>query len=131
MKYIGVAVGQSLTKTASPLASLAAKDGIPKWEELDKLMSKWQPEALVVGIPLNMDGSKQEVTFCAKAFAKRLKIKYALPVHEVDERLSTWEAKRLLFQGAQGKKAKHTLQEIDSIAAVILLEQWLNDNFSL
>lgn len=126
LKYIGVAVGQTLTQTASPLTTLRAKAGIPNWQEIAELLKKWQPQALVVGIPLNMDGTEQALTFKARAFANDLEARFHLPVFPVDERLSSWEAKQRIFNSTTPKKAKQKLEEdIDAIAAVILLEQWL------
>lgn len=122
MKYIGVASGQLITKTATPLTCLQASDGIPDWDELAKLINTWQPEALIVGIPVNMDGTDiidgAQITACAKKFAKRLHHKYKLPVHEVDERLSSWQAKQQV-----GNK---DFAKINATAAAIILEQWLN-----
>ena len=71
-KSIGVAVGQEITGTASPLAALKARDGIPDWNVIEKLYEEWQPQLVVVGLPLNMDGTEQEVTQRAKKFANRL-----------------------------------------------------------
>lgn len=119
MKYIGVAVGQSVTKTASPLTTLNAKDGIPHWPDIQALIEQWHPNDLVVGIPLNMDGTEQPITFCARRFAKRLENKFYLPVHTVDERLTSWEAK-----ARQVKGNKNTLH---ALAAMIILEQWINE----
>ena len=68
MKRIGIALGQTVTLTARPLQTIAAKDGIPNWDELSKVLKKWQPNALVVGIPLNMDGSEQKVSLNARQF---------------------------------------------------------------
>ncbi len=120
MKYIGVATGQAITKTATPLTCLNATDGIPDWMEIAILIQTWQPDAIIVGIPLNMDGSSQELTHCATKFATRLRHKFNLPVHLVDERLSTWEAKKL-----QGDK---DLAKVNATAAALLLEQWLSGN---
>lgn len=126
MKYIGVASGQTITHTATPLTCLQAKDGIPNWDEVGKLISEWQPEALVVGSPLNMDGTPQYLTQCANKFAQRLRHKYQLPVHLVDERLSTWEAKQSLRQEYKNPKPQQLL-EINAHAAAILLTQWLQN----
>ncbi|HAW77355.1 MAG TPA: Holliday junction resolvase RuvX, partial [Alteromonas australica] len=71
-KSIGVAVGQEVTGTASPLAALKARDGIPDWQQIAALYEEWQPHLVVVGLPLNMDGSEQEMTQRAKKFANRL-----------------------------------------------------------
>lgn len=118
MKYIGVATGQDITNTATPLTCLHAIDGLPNWDEIAELIKQWQPDALIVGSPLNMDGSMQLLTHCANRFAGRLKHKSRLPVHLVDERLSSWEAK----QNASSKD----FDKINSAAAAILVQQWLN-----
>lgn len=124
MKYIGVAAGQALTNTASALPCLQAKDGIPDWQQIDKLIAEWKPEYLLVGIPYNMDGSEQYITSCARKFANRIQEKTKMPVDLVDERLSTWEAKQILPQGR--KKKQDYLNKLNSLAAKILVEQWLN-----
>lgn len=123
MKYIGVAVGQSITRSATPLTALLAKDGIPQWNEIQTLLDKWKPEAIVVGIPLNMDGTEQPMTLAAKRFANRLKARFKLPVHPVDERLSSWEAMDRLT-----KENKKNVKLLNATAAAILVEQWLSDN---
>lgn len=124
MKYIGIASGQLITKTATPLTTIRATDGIPNWDEIGQLIADWRPTAIVVGLPLNMDGSNQEITFCAKKFANRMNHKFKLPVHLVDERLSTWEAKHELLQKS-GKLNKAELLSLNAKSAAIILEQWL------
>lgn len=112
MKYIGVAVGQTLTGTATPLTTINAKDGIPNWSEIVELIEKWRADAIIVGIPLNMDGTEQAITLCAKRFANRLHAHTKLPIHQVDERLSTFEAKnrvlkeKFLIKEIKNKEAK-------------------------
>jgi len=123
MKHIGVAVGQTITQTATPLTSLKATDGIPQWEEIGKLISTWGAQALVIGIPLNMDGTSQPITAAAKKFGNRLNARFKLPVHHVDERLTTAEAKQVLFDTA-GYRALDKAS-IDSFAAKLILESWL------
>lgn len=125
MKYIGVASGQLVTKTATPLTALKATDGIPNWDEIAALINDWRPTDLVVGLPLNMDGTSQHITLCAKKFANRLRQKYKLPVHLEDERLSTWEAKRE-FISSSAKLNKAGLNALNAQAAAIILVQWLN-----
>ena len=124
MKRIGMAVGQTISNSASPLRIIFAKDGVPNWKELSKIIAEWQPQALVVGIPLNIDGSKQTISYAAKKFAKKLASRYKLPIFEVDERLTTVEARAQLFDegGYQGLMKA----ELDSAAAVIITEQWLH-----
>lgn len=128
MKSIGVAVGQSLTGTASPLAALKARDGIPNWDVLAELVEQWDPSEMLVGLPLNMDGSEQEITSNVKRFANRLQHKYKRKVHLHDERLSTVDAKERLF--ALGGYKKLTKDKVDSVSACLIYESWvLNDNY--
>lgn len=124
MKYIGVACGQLVTKTARPLTCLRATDGIPNWEEIAKLIQEWQPATIVVGLPLNMDGTTQNLTLCTQKFANRLKAKFKLPVILVDERLSSWEVKQ---NNPEGKLNAKQLATINAEAATVILQQWLND----
>lgn len=126
MKHIGVAVGQTITHSASPLTTLKAKDGIPDWETIAKLISTWNPQALIIGIPLNMDGTEQPITAAAKKFSNRLHGRFKLPVYPVDERLTTAEAKQQLFDAA-GYRALDKAA-IDSYAAKLIVESWLKAN---
>lgn len=122
-KRIGVAIGQTVTQTARALNTLQAKEGVPSWDALDKLIKSWQPEAFVVGIPLNMDGTEQPITQAARAFAKSLQTRYQLPVYEMDERLSTKDARERLF--AEGGYKALQNGQIDSVAAQLILQNWL------
>ncbi|MGL5741863.1 MAG: Holliday junction resolvase RuvX [Legionella sp.] len=122
-KRIGVAVGQQLTLSATPLATLSARVGVPDWSAVAKVIAQWTPQALIVGIPTCIDGSELYTTSAARRFAKQLAKRFALPVHLVDERLSTVEAREQLF--AQGGYRKIKKSEVDSIAACVILEQWL------
>ncbi|MGB0957148.1 MAG: Holliday junction resolvase RuvX, partial [Litorivicinus sp.] len=81
---IGVATGQTLTRTASPLCVLKASNGTPQWEQIEALIREWQPVALVVGLPINMDGSDNPITARARKFAKRLHGRFHLVAHLVD-----------------------------------------------
>lgn len=122
-KRIGVAVGQRLTCSATPLVTLDAKQGIPDWNAVQKLITQWSPQALIVGIPTCIDDSELYTTAAAKRFAKHLKKHFVLPVYLVDERLSTVEARGQLFEQGGYRKLKKT--QIDGIAACVILEQWL------
>ncbi len=122
-KRIGVAVGQTITQTARPLVTLAAKQGVPSMDALNKLMKTWQPDALIVGIPLNMDGTEQPLTHAARQFKLLLQKCYQLPVYEVDERLSTKDARERLFNHG-GYKALLGGQ-VDSVSAQLILQTWL------
>ncbi len=121
-KRIGVAVGQLITETARPLTMLAAKNGVPQWDQIEKLIKTWRPDAIIVGIPLNMDGTEQAVTKKARAFASSLAERYKIPVHGIDERLTTRDARDQVFKKG-GYKALQDRQ-IDSIAAQLILETW-------
>ncbi len=121
LKRIGVAVGQTLTGTANPLQTVAVRRDTPDWPAITRLIETWAPNALVVGMPLNMDGTEQEMTRCAKRFGRQLEGRFGLPVHLVDERLSTREAKTRLSSVGRGKA------EADPVAAQVILESWLEN----
>jgi putative Holliday junction resolvase len=105
-KRIGVAVGQSLTATASPLITLDAKLGVPNWDAVLKLIVEWRPLALVVGLPTCIDDTEQYTTSASKGFARQLRRRFMLPVHLVDERLSTVEARAHLYAQGGYRKIK-------------------------
>ncbi len=128
LKRIGVAVGQTVTGTASPLDTLKAEAGEPHWEQIAKLIAQWRPDALVVGIPLRIDSSDQHITHEARRFAKSLRSRYGLPVHTVDERFTTLEAKQRLFD-VGGYRSLEKAQ-IDSWAAKLITESWLERNIT-
>jgi putative Holliday junction resolvase len=118
---IGVAVGQTLTGSATPLETLRAVRQHPDWGGIYRLIEEWQPEALVVGIPYNMDDSEAEPAARARRFARQLEGRYRLPVHLVDERLTSLAARREL-----GRRPKR-IEELDAIAAKLILETWLHE----
>jgi putative Holliday junction resolvase len=122
-RRIGMAVGQKLTGNARPLATLDAKYGVPNWHNLEKIIKQWRPNALIVGLPTCIDDSVQHTTDASKDFAKQLVERFALPVHMVDERLSTVAAREELYSQGGYRRIKKT--EVDSVAACIILEQWL------
>lgn len=123
-KQIGVAVGQTLTQTATALPYLHAEQGQPDWGKLQKLIEEWRPVGFIVGLPTTIEGKALYTTKAAKKFALQLKQKFHAPVYLVDERLSTKEARSQIFNHAGGfrqlKKGR-----VDSVAACIILEQWL------
>ncbi len=124
LKRIGVAIGQRLTKMARALVTLSAKEGVPNWEKLALLIKRWRPQEFVVGIPLNMDGSEQALTHRARHFASALAARYHLPVHEMDERLTTVAARELLFE--EGGYQALQKGQVDSKAAQLILQAWLD-----
>jgi putative holliday junction resolvase len=126
LKHIGIAVGQTITQTAQALTSIRAQNGIPNWNEVAELIKTWKPHALIVGIPLNMDGTEQPLTRAATKFSHELKNKFSLPVHHVDERLTSVEARAQLFEEGGYRALKKSA--IDSLAAKLILESWLQQN---
>jgi putative Holliday junction resolvase len=118
---IGIAVGQTLTQTATPLETLRAIRQQPDWEGISRLIEAWRPEALIVGLPYNMDDSEAEIAPRIKRFARQLEGRYHLPVYLVDERLTSKQAKAEL--GRRPKK----IEELDAIAAKLILETWLSE----
>jgi putative Holliday junction resolvase len=120
---IGVAFGQSLTGGARELPPLSAKDGKPDWDRVHRLIDEWQPDYLLVGLPLNMDGSESEFAARARKFGQRLHGRSGLPIEYADERLSTRAAKT--EAAARGHKGNYAVEPVDSIAARIFLEDWL------
>ena len=112
LKRTGVAVGNRLTRSATPLPTIRA-EGDARWAPLAARIADWQPDALVVGVPFHPDGAEHENTLRARKFARQLRGRFQLPVHEVDERYSTTEAH------AAGAR------DADAGAAAIILEQFL------
>jgi len=113
---IGVAFGQSLTGTTQALPILKAQDGIPDWVKVEKLITTWQPDLLVIGLPYNMDGSNSELLNRATKFGNRLNGRFHLPCYGVDERLSSVAAEEIV--------GRRNNTPIDSIAAQLILESW-------
>ena len=111
-RRVGVASGNALTRTATPLRTLDA-EGEARFEAIGALIGQWRPDALVVGIPCHPDGAEHENTRRARRFARQLHARFRLPVHEVDERYSTVEAQ------AAGAR------DLDAASAAIILEQFL------
>ncbi len=119
MKRIGVAVGQTVTATANPLCILKARDGVPQWSAMDQLVRTWTPNQIVLGIPVHMDGAESNMTRCARSFKRKLINRYGIPVHEMEERLSS-EAAAWHVQ-ASGE----TDLDLDAHAAALMLQSFL------
>ncbi|MCC7287443.1 MAG: Holliday junction resolvase RuvX [Burkholderiaceae bacterium] len=113
-RRVGVASGNTVTRTASPLATLAV-EGDARFDAIGRLLREWAPDALVVGVPRHPDGAPHDNTRRAQRFARQLAGRYGLPVHEVDERYTTTEAHSM---GAA---------DADAAAAVLILEQYLRN----
>lgn len=119
---IGVAVGQSLTGTATPLETLGTVNGSPDWQRIARLLEEWRPDVLVVGHPFEMTDREANNAEGAKRFARQLHGRFHLPVHMADERLTSREAWAQL-----GREAGRDPTRVDSYAAKLILETWLND----
>jgi putative Holliday junction resolvase len=121
-----VAAGQTVTGTATALPVIRAKDGDPDWQQLETLVAQWKPDAFVIGMPYNMDGSENDMTAKALTFAKKIEEKFSRPCHLMDERLSTREAKDLSRANAEaGGRKFDDKTRVDSFAAQLILESWL------
>lgn len=125
-RRIGVATGQSFLGTSTALDPIPAQDGKPHWPILDQVLSTWQPDILVVGIALNMDGSISEMARRARRFANRIQQRYQLPCYLVDERLSTSEAKSVHF--AKGGSHNFRKESVDGLAAQIIFDRWIHQS---
>ena len=124
LKNIGVAVGNTLTNEARPLAILTAVNGKPRWEEIRALVEEWQPKAIIVGNPIDEDGRPSELSAKAAKFARQLEGRLGLKATLHDERFSSKEAK--LRAKESGHKGDFMKQPIDDLAAALILESWLN-----
>lgn len=109
--------------SGSPLPALLSRQEKPDWGSIEALIMEWSPDALIVGLPLNMDGTESELSARARRFARQLNGRFNLPVWMVDERLSTREARAQL-----GDKAKRGPDpRVDSIAAALIIETYFTD----
>lgn len=124
-RWIGVAIGHPLGGAARALKTIAADD----WAALDALVADWQPRDLVVGLPLALDGGEQPMSKRAREFAGALEKRYARAVHLADERGSSQEASRRFAQHrAEGAARRKDAADLDSLAAAVILDQWLAGN---
>ena len=126
-KSIGIATGQEITGSASPLTSLKANEGIPDWAQIEKLLKEWQPDLLIAGLPLNMDGTEQEMTQRARKFGQRLHGRFGFQVEFKDERLTTTDAKARLFE--HGGYRALGKSRVDAVSAQLILESWMESHY--
>ncbi len=130
-RRIGVAVGNGLTRSARALEVVANSSQGPDWPRLDLLLREWRPDALLVGLPLTMNGTEQQNSRAARVFAITLGERYGLALHLVDERLSSHEAaRRFADRRARGESRRKHAQALDAIAAEIIVETWLTEKGS-
>jgi putative Holliday junction resolvase len=126
-QFIGIAVGGRYSGLAEGVATVPMHASGPDWQQIDKHVNEWQPDALVVGLPLNMDGTDTSTTAPARQFGDALKARYNRPVHMVDERLSTRAARHTLETSGQ-KPRRGDKPKLDKLAAQTILQSYLNDN---
>jgi putative Holliday junction resolvase len=126
-KSIGVSTGQMITATAQPLAAIKANDGIPNWNTIKQVIDEWKPDLVIVGLPLNMNGTEQPITQRAKKFANRLNGRFGVKIALQDERLTTASAKEFIFTHG-GYKALDK-GKIDSVSAALILESWMENYY--
>lgn len=123
-RRIGVASGQEMLGTGQTVAMLPANDGVPDWRSIEALLKEWRPDLIVVGLPLNMDDTENDMCARARKFGKRLHGRFHLAVEMVDERLTSFEAKGEVM--AQGGSRDFGRNGVDDRAAVLILETWFN-----
>lgn len=123
LRQIGVAVGNAVLDTSQPLSVLKARDGQPNWDTVSALIEEWQPDLLLVGDPLNMDGSVSELAERARKFGRRLEGRFGIAAIPVDERLSSFEVKQQ--QRELGHSGNYKQAPVDSLAAELILRDWL------
>ncbi|MDP3088204.1 MAG: Holliday junction resolvase RuvX [Methylotenera sp.] len=121
---IGVAVGEHLLATASPLTTIDNEGNDIRFEAISKLVKEWQPKLLIVGLPLSLEGAETSVTQLCKKFARRLNGRFNLPVMLIDERYSSVEASEKLTQtGIKGRAQK---EKLDQVAAQTILQSYFD-----
>ena len=124
LKNIGVAGCYLALPTATELPALKARDGVPNWDEVERLLQTREASLALIGLPLNMDGTESALCVRARKFANRLHGRFGIAIELVDERLSTAEAKTIAAE--RGHRGHYASDPVDSIAARIILETWLN-----
>ena len=128
-RRIGVACGDTVSRSAAPLDAVPVNAGGPRWELIDALLRDWQPALAVVGLPYNVDGSDSVMTQAARRFAAELERRCRLPVVLVDERYSSREAEaRLKSARASGMRRRRVAKaDVDAAAACVILERWFTE----
>lgn len=124
-RRIGIAVGQRVTGSASGIAVVENPGNHPDWAAIERAVADWRPDALVVGLPLDLDGREQPMTAAARGFARSLAKRFALPVLMHDERLTSVEASRRFAAARRsGQRRARDAARLDAVAAEVLVESW-------
>ena len=129
-RRIGVACGDTVSRTAAPLAAVPAGAAGPRWEVVEALLREWQPALAVVGLPYNVDGSDSAMSCAAREFAAELAGRFMLPVVLVDERYSSREAEGRLKAARESGLRRRRVEkaDVDAAAACIILERWFTEH---
>ena len=120
-RWIGTAIGQLITQTASPLKTFESKNNKPDWHNIEKQLNEYQPDLLVIGLPLNSRGEEQEISQKARKFARQLEGRFHIKTEMVDERLTT---RQVYIDSEDHHLSK---QEIDALSAVLIVQSWLDN----
>jgi len=128
-RRIGVACGDTLSRSASPLTAIAAGPEGPQWSAIDALVAEWRPARAVVGLPYNLDDSESPMAGAAREFARTLESRYRLTVDLVDERYSSLEAAARLRTARQSGLRRRRVEkaDVDAAAACVILERWFTE----
>lgn len=124
MRHIGAAVGQQLIASSNPAGVIRARDGVPEWPAIEKLLQEWQPDLLLVGLPLNMDGTESPMSARAQKFARQLQGRFNIAVELVDERLTSFAAKQ--ERRELRESTDFGRDTVDAEAACIILLDYYN-----
>ena len=117
LKKIGVAIGNTLIRHARPLSILQPVTRVQRFEQIEALLQQWQPDAVVIGVPLTAEGTEQHASLRCRRFANQLHGRYGLTVHLINEYGSSMEAQSLLG----------THDADDAMAAAVILQRWVDD----
>lgn len=128
-KKIGVAIGQLTTGTSSPLMTLRSVNQQPDWRRLTQIIQEWRPAGFIVGVSRQSDGSDNPITPKMLKFCRQLEGRYRLPVYQIDESLSTFEAKQMLYHDVK-VRAEKLWNVQDQLAAQLILQSWINASTS-
>ena len=125
-KRIGIAIAQEVTGTSNPLITVTAVKHKPDWDSISKIIEEWQPDLLVIGLPLHMDGTEQDMTQAARRFSNQLNGRYQIPIALMDERLSSNEAESILNEQSSTRSHYQNKAQIDMISAQLILQSWMS-----
>ena len=126
LKYLGIAASSRLIPRPFGITTLIAQSGkLKDWSKLEEILAEYKPHTILVGLPLNMDGSKSEMSERAKAFGESLCSRTSIPVQFVDERLSSWEVRKMNQENSKNKQKKTS--KIHEESACLIAQTWVND----